>query len=88
MKAIWKYELQIVARQAIDMPPGARVLHVDNQRGSLCLWAFVTPGPETERRIFHVIGTGHPIEDTEGIKHVGSVVIDPFVWHAFEELPI
>ncbi|KKN55009.1 hypothetical protein LCGC14_0586100 [marine sediment metagenome] len=29
-------------------------------------------------------GTGHPIE--EGLKHIGSVTMDIFVWHVYEDV--
>jgi hypothetical protein len=36
----------------------------------------------TERRTFHVIGTGWPVP--EGAAYVGTVINPAFVWHVFE----
>ena len=85
-KVIWKYELDITDKQTIMMPPGAQILSVANQRGKLCLWALVEPAwSDLEARTIEIIGTGNPI-DLSGLwhEHIGTVVMEPFVWHVFE----
>jgi len=87
MSRIWKYELAITDEQTLEMPRGAKVLSVANQGGKLCLWAEVDQSERIVVRHFLIVGTGHQItEDFELRKFVGSVLIDPFVWHVFEVL--
>lgn len=40
-------------------------------------------GDPAPKRTVRVYGTGHPIPDTS--RHLGSVVIEPYVWHVYEE---
>lgn len=44
--------------------------------------------PTGHRRKFVVKGTGHPLGEGSDRRvedrHVGSVIIDPYVWHVFE----
>lgn len=87
MSRIWKYELEITDEQTVEMPRGAKVLSVANQGGKLCLWAEVDPSERIVVRHFLVIGTGHQItEDFDLRKFVGTVLMEPFVWHVFEAL--
>ena len=81
---VWKYELEITDRQELPLPAGAVILSVANQRGKLCLWAMVNPIVITSIRCIEIIGTGHQIQDLGGLKYIGTVVIDPLVWHVFE----
>lgn len=86
MQKIYKYGLELEDEQTIEMPLDAQILSVANQRGVLCLWAMVIPGIAMEKRTIEIIGTGNPIASRiSGIKKfIGTVVIEPFVWHVFE----
>ena len=83
MKRIFKYSLDVVDMQTVVMPEHARILSVANQHGNLCLWAEVDTDNHTEDRVISVYGTGNPLPDNQG-HFVGSVIIDPFVWHVYE----
>lgn len=85
MKTIWKYELQIIDRQEIDMPVGAEVLHVAEQNGVLCMWAVVEPDNVKAPSTILIRGTGHYFTGDEG-HHLGSVVTagGALVWHVFD----
>lgn len=80
---IWKYELQLTDRQTVVMPIGSEILSVDNQRGSLCLWAMADPEQPEQNRNIEIIGTGNPMLDGRR-EFIGTVVMNPFVWHVFE----
>lgn len=84
MKNIFKYNLVIDRTQTVEMPAHARILSVDNQQGNLCLWAEVDPDNYKEDRVISIYGTGNPTSSYPGI-FIGSVVIDPFVWHVYEQ---
>lgn len=59
MKAIYKYILQPDDVCKIEMPKGAKVIHVHEQRGEICLWAEVDPKITImEEREFFVYPTG------------------------------
>lgn len=81
MKTIYKYPLQMLTE--LDLPVGAQILSVHVQNDTTCLWALVTPGAATEKRIFAIYGTGHEVSDMPktfiGTLHYGS-----FVFHVFE----
>ena len=42
-KTIWKYKLKIDILQEIIMPIGARILSVQMQSNTPCLWVLVDP---------------------------------------------
>ena len=82
MITIWKYNLALADLQAIQMPKGAEILHVEHQAGSLCLWARVhTDEPQVSREIY-ITGTGHPAPPR--LPHVCSFLQGAFVWHVFD----
>jgi hypothetical protein len=82
-KTIWKFIVDITRLQTIIMPIGAEILHVDVQHDLICLWAMVDPNAAREPRVIEVVGTGHSMPNEER-KHLGTVLMDPFVWHIFE----
>lgn len=88
MKTIYKYALRVTDEQRVDLPRGAVVRLVAVQGHALCLWAEVDPEAPLSSRTFRIYGTGHPIltTDDEILFYVGSVVMDPFVWHVYEVL--
>ena len=85
MRTVWKYELYADGEtQLRPMPRGATIVHVAEQRGSLCLWAEVDPNRSLVDRCFVVHGTGHPIEH-DGV-YVGTLIHfgGDLVWHVYE----
>ena len=84
MERIYKYELDIRHEQIVDMPFGAEIIHVGEQKGVLCLWAKVGIDGTNEERAIYIIGTGQMLKS--GLKHIGSVVMsNGFVWHIHEK---
>jgi len=83
---IFKYEL-LDRTNEVDMPAGAEVLTVQIQHDKICLWAKVDPTARTEKRVFVVYGTGHPIEDDSNLSYIGTVQMagGTLVWHVFEK---
>lgn len=83
---VYKYEFPVGDTCYVTMPIGAKVISVGVQRERhICLWAVVNPEAETETRIFHVRGTGHPLRlaANNGSRFIGTVFDGPFVWHIF-----
>jgi len=85
---IYKYAISIHCVQSVFMPKGAEILSVANQNEALCLWAMVHPDEPMEERRIEIVGTGREMPIGMGVerKFIGTVVIDPFVWHVFERL--
>lgn len=84
MRAVWKFTLEMVAIQSVEMPKGAKILDVQFQDESLCLWAGVTPGKESEERTVQIVGTGHRELPDAGITYLATVQKNGYVWHVFE----
>lgn len=63
MNTIYKYPLQIVDRQIVEMPKYARILSIQVQNGVPCIWAQVKPQSEKEKRVIYIVGTGQDLEN-------------------------
>ena len=82
MIVIWKYDLENPT-QEILMPEDARILTVQMQNESLCLWALVDTDKPRICREFQVYGTGHTIQSN--VKdYLGTVQMGSLVWHVVE----
>lgn len=69
MKTVWKFFLD----REVEMPTGAKLLHVAEQHGQLCTWAEVDPDAPTEIRRFALVGTGHNVP--ENVTFVGTILM-------------
>ena len=74
----------ITDTQHVNIPEGGQILSVDNQWGELFLWALVDLKQTRVTRTIDIYGTGHSIPNLPR-KHLGTVVVDSFVWHIFEQ---
>lgn len=86
---IWKFPFRVADRFELAIPHHARILHVELQGSTPCIWAMLYTSPEVKgdfRRRFAVFGTGHPIPgEMDDWTHVGTFQQGPFVWHVFED---
>lgn len=84
---VYKYTLSSPSIGVVDggriyMHPG-RIIHVEAQRDSICLWALVDPDkPKIERRFYSVV-TGQEVP--EDAVYIGSALLfgGSFVAHVF-----
>jgi hypothetical protein len=84
-RVVFKYPLPALGVvQEITMDAEAKLLHIAEQGGTICMWAEVTMPRATAVRRFIVVGTGHPF-DFSG-TYVGTVLVmgGAFVWHVYE----
>jgi hypothetical protein len=83
---IYKYQLRITDEQVIDLPRSAQLLTVQEQAGTVCLWAWVCPSEPIQSRKIRIVGTGHPIEGN--LKYITTFQQfgGSLVWHVFEDL--
>lgn len=88
MKTIWKFTLQMVARQDISMPMGAKILpKIDMQGVNLVLWAEVDDIVETTvPRHLCIVGTGMEMP-SGNLAYIDTVLHSGYVWHLYEKLP-
>jgi len=86
---ICQYKLEITDTQKVQMPKYSRIFSVGNQNGDLCLWALTeNPTYNLEDITIDIVGTGDPMDTDLQFrrKFIGTVVINPFVWHVFERV--
>lgn len=83
---IWKFPLHEESNPVeVEMPEGAKVLHVGTQYNQTCLWAHVNPDRGAVNRKFHVYGTGHQMHIPVG-EYLGTTQTHEgaFVWHVYD----
>lgn len=85
MKTIWKYPLEDTWEQVMLMPEGAKIIHVGEQRGVICLWAEIDTKVPMEHRKFYTVGTGTQFPSYP-VDYLGTVIKEMgiFVWHVYE----
>jgi len=88
MRTIWKYSLPEIidlGSAMVEMPRGARVVHIGMQSGHVTLWAIVDTGADEDvSRSFTCYGTGQQIGRGD---YIGTVRDGPYIWHIFEMAP-
>ncbi len=75
---IYKYDIPIETDKFyIRMPRDGELLHVGVQRGIPRLWVRVTPSNPIVRRLFELVGTGHPAPDQndQSGKYMGTLIL-------------
>lgn len=83
---VYKYQLDFLERQTINLPKGATVLDVQCQGRRICLWALINPDEEgCDKFTYRVFGTGRDLPDMGNLIFVATVQDGPFVWHVFRE---
>ena len=83
MNSIWKFELEIVNLQEVEMPQVAQLMTVQGQHGKLCLWAAVHTDSPLKKRKIEVMGTGESFEKAPR-TYIGTAQVGSKVWHVFE----
>ncbi len=86
MKKIYKYLMEITDKPTIELPRGAKLLHIAEQNSALCLWALVDTVAKIVPVSFRVVGTGHEFNDTEDFPvFVGTALMmrGSLVFHVF-----
>jgi hypothetical protein len=81
---IYKYELK-PGYLKIEMPIDAKILHVDEQLGNICIWAEVNLEHATEVVSFEVVSTGK-IMESKFRKYLGTVKLynGSLIFHVFK----
>lgn len=85
--SIWKYVISLDDEVDLEMPKGAKLLHVAEQRGDVCLWAMVDTSAPNVTRCISVRGTGHPCDESIlRAPHIGTVSlhVGGLIFHLFD----
>lgn len=83
---IYKYPLIIVSKQTLLLPLNARILTVQAQRDTVCLWALIHyEGDTPESRTIEIFGTGEPMDEAHR-EYVDTAQVGLNIWHVFERL--
>ncbi len=96
MKTIWKMFKKLSELDdwiMFNVPAGAKVLSVGNQREQLCVWFEVDPAALRGKQFFRVAGTGHPVHvpcpfgDLTVGDFIGTVLFSDgeLVFHVYKE---
>ena len=82
---IWKWSLDVVDDQTINVPKGAKILSIDTQYGIPRIWGLVDPIADKTPRKICIRGTGHFAGDVVGMHFVGTFQLyeGTFVGHVF-----
>lgn len=82
---IYKYPLELTGTQNVVLPFATNILTAQVQNGVICLWAVGDQDDERKvSRVIRIVGTGHRFDDADRCHYIGTVQIDSFVWHIFE----
>jgi len=86
MLTVYKYQIPPEDHLIIDMPKGARILHVGSQYNVIMLWALVDPSQPKVTSRFRLAETGRPIDDADCGNFVGTAIIcdGALVFHLFD----
>lgn len=82
METILKYEMKGIGNTDFHIPTGGKIVSVQMQRETICLWCLCDLSKRNESRSFTIFGTGHEIPP--GHEYCGTVQSGPFVWHVME----
>jgi hypothetical protein len=89
-RVIWKYPVDIIDKQIIEMPQVAKILcvQIQGQSEEIFIWAeVITENNKLEKRIIRVFGTGTDIPEFINLKYMGTIQERNFsVYHFFEEV--
>jgi hypothetical protein len=87
MRTIHKYPLRIAFEQQVELPADSKIIHVGTDpQDAICLWATVETENKASAITVFIVGTGHSMPSGK-VTPIGSVRMDPFMWHVFVANP-
>ncbi len=85
---IYKYPLAVQGIQTLEMPKDAKILTIQTQRDTPCLWAEITKPYEVALKSFIIVGTGHEVNKKPNTQHnyIGTFQLNngDLVFHCYE----
>ena len=80
---IYKYPLEVVPVQKVELPLRSDIIAAQNQDNELYIWAIVNPSNPPSIKEIHIVGTGFEFDD-QPLIYIDTVQIGRLVWHVFE----
>ena len=82
---IYKYTLEIIPHQEIEIPGFEHILDIAEQGKDICMWVVCDPEKEHIKVPIHIAGTGQEPPFEYPRHHIKTVVMQssPFVWHVY-----
>ncbi len=83
MKRVFKYPFEITDSFDLELPAGAKLLHVAEHDGKPCLWALVDEYAAKIPYHFELRGTGNPADGLEAQTYIATFTTHGgnLVWH-------
>ena len=90
MRVIYKYQLDVIDRQDIQLHQDCDILSVQLQDGVPCMWVMIDQSQPVMRVTIRCLGTGHNnYENHQFLKYIATIQMpSAAVWHWFLELPV
>lgn len=87
MRTVHKQILQIEDKQIIEVPVGAKLLHVGLQNSQACIWYECETENMYESRTIYCFGTGHKMPEMD-LNYIGTVIMlnGALVFHFYEKV--
>jgi hypothetical protein len=86
---VYKFPIPVEDSGRIEMPKGAKILKIQVQHGTPCMWALVDSKAPKEMREFRIVGTGQHIELSPYLEltYIGTFQVNGghLVFHVFED---
>ena len=73
MRTVYKYPIEIVDFQTVQVPMDFKMLTTAVQNDAVCIWAEVETTIPTLPLKIYVVGTGHRLPDGIDLNYIGSV---------------
>lgn len=88
MHQIWKFPIKTTDEQTVEMPKNAKILTVQVQKGTPCIWAEVDTEASKVERKFLVYGTGHTMRNPAQEQYIGTYqqLDGNLIWHLYEDI--
>lgn len=88
-KTIYKYKLEVAGNQRLTLPSDHRILDLQIQYNTLCLWVEVDLDSDPTTLSILTFGTGHALPP-RGIDYIGSYQLQggAFVGHVYKEVKV
>jgi hypothetical protein len=87
-RTIWRFPIPAKSEFELELPQGARVVHVGCKDDAPDMWVLLDKDAEPELRGFLVLATGERVPDRSR-DYLGTFFTDDgqLVWHLFDAGP-
>ena len=87
---VYKYRIEAISTFTVSMPASAKVLSAQIKHGTPYMWALTREEDRPVNRVFHLVGTGHPLPDNKihDWQYISTFQMENgnIIAHLFEEV--